>query len=110
MTIPRSGEVAPQDSDTDSGICADSEQPSPRQLIEIPLIFSSNSNSDYLTPESYRYVRAVVEDTVICRFILNEKDSVHWSDFIVLKGVRKDTNCNPNQAQLVFYLNLHSVV
>ncbi|EPB80854.1 hypothetical protein ANCCEY_00056 [Ancylostoma ceylanicum] len=46
-------EVAPQDSDTDSGICADSEQPSPRQLIEIPLIFSSNSNSDYLTPESY---------------------------------------------------------
>ncbi|EYC00495.1 hypothetical protein Y032_0115g502 [Ancylostoma ceylanicum] len=47
-------EVAPQDSDTDSGICADSEQPSPRQLIEIPLIFSSNSNSDYLTPESYR--------------------------------------------------------
>ncbi|KAK6766779.1 hypothetical protein RB195_026199 [Necator americanus] len=48
------GEIAPQDSDTDSGICADSEQPSPRQLIEIPLIFSSNCGSDYLTPESYR--------------------------------------------------------
>ncbi|CAJ0610166.1 unnamed protein product [Cylicocyclus nassatus] len=49
------GEIAPHDSDTDSGICADSEQPSPRQAIEIPLIFSPNTNnSDYLISEGFR--------------------------------------------------------
>ncbi|PIO64389.1 hypothetical protein TELCIR_13984, partial [Teladorsagia circumcincta] len=47
-------EIAPQDSDTDSGICADSDQPSPRQPVEIPLLFSSNNYADYLVPDSYR--------------------------------------------------------
>lgn len=48
------GEIAPQDSDTDSGICADSDQPSPRQPVEIPLLFTSNNYADYLVPDSYR--------------------------------------------------------
>ncbi|CAI4222204.1 unnamed protein product [Auanema sp. JU1783] len=60
------GDIAPQDSDTDSGICADSDQSSPRQGSQssIPSSYSSqpqyiyrhltDENRDYLTPNSAR--------------------------------------------------------
>lgn len=52
------GDAAPTDSDTDSGICADSDQSSPRQPS--PRISGPpqlTRNGDYLTPNSARYER-----------------------------------------------------
>ncbi|KAJ1374110.1 hypothetical protein KIN20_036713 [Parelaphostrongylus tenuis] len=50
----KSGDVIAQDSDTDSGICADSDHTSTKQRLQIPVIFSDIKSTDYLNQRSHR--------------------------------------------------------